>query len=192
MANVLINQGTQTSIAADTVGTINYQIIKLDVGTAGDSALLGTANPLPSTFQTQLAGENLTHDVIGVIQKPVVDSTYSPSLYTNFGAVAGTVVKASAGILTSVYVSNISSALVYFQVFNSTTTPANGGTPRMSFPVEGTSAAAAVGKLILDNAFFAPIDYMGTGVAWALSSTNGTLGTASITPSNHNVIMRYA
>lgn len=38
MTNVSINEGTQTTIATDTVGTVNYQVIKLDVGSSGASS----------------------------------------------------------------------------------------------------------------------------------------------------------
>lgn len=37
--SVSINQGTQSAIATDTIGTVNYQIIKLDRGAAGLSNL---------------------------------------------------------------------------------------------------------------------------------------------------------
>ena len=36
---ILINQGTETGVAVDTVGTVNYQIVKLDLGGAGTSCL---------------------------------------------------------------------------------------------------------------------------------------------------------
>ena len=34
---ILINQGTQSGVAVDTVGTVNYQIVKLDTGASGVS-----------------------------------------------------------------------------------------------------------------------------------------------------------
>ena len=40
---VRINEGTQTAIATDLAGTLNYQVIKLDIGAAGaSSAFTGT------------------------------------------------------------------------------------------------------------------------------------------------------
>lgn len=43
---VTINEGTQTGIKTDLVGTLNYQVIKLDMGTAG------VANPFSGTIPT--------------------------------------------------------------------------------------------------------------------------------------------
>ena len=52
----MINQGTQTSIASDAVGAVEYQKIKLDVGAAGASSLFtGTLGAV-----TNLAGGTIT------------------------------------------------------------------------------------------------------------------------------------
>lgn len=56
MANVNINQGTQTTIATDLVGTVNYQVIKLDVGTAGASSLFAGTLSRVSTIGTLEVG----------------------------------------------------------------------------------------------------------------------------------------
>lgn len=62
MANgqVVINSGTQTNIASDLVGTVYYQTIKLDFGTAGVS------NPFTGTIPqiSNLAGGTITSDTI--------------------------------------------------------------------------------------------------------------------------------
>ena len=43
MAVVTINEGTQSPIAVDLVGTTNYQTVKLDIGASGaSSAFTGT------------------------------------------------------------------------------------------------------------------------------------------------------
>ncbi len=47
--NVLINPGTTTAVATDAIGTVQYQIVKLDVGADGVSAPLSSSNPLPTT-----------------------------------------------------------------------------------------------------------------------------------------------
>ena len=54
--NVLINQGTSTSIATDDVGGVHYQTVKLDVGVSGvSSPFTGTIGAV-----TNLAGGTVT------------------------------------------------------------------------------------------------------------------------------------
>lgn len=187
---VQINQGTQTGVATDLVGTVHYQIIKLDVGTAGGTALLGTANPLPSNLNTLIAGEDLSNVILGVMLKPVNSITYAPTEYTNFGTVTAAVVKNGAGNIYSAYVTNGTNAIRYFQIFNGTSTPALGGTAAASYRM-GSVPAGGVYELNLTSSHFAPSRFMGTGIAWAISSTDGTLGTASVTAADHSVHIKY-
>lgn len=42
--------GSPEQVATDVVGGAHYQVVKIDVGAAGASALAGTSNPLPVTF----------------------------------------------------------------------------------------------------------------------------------------------
>jgi hypothetical protein len=49
---VNINEGTQTNIATDPVGTVNYQKIKLDIGAAGVSSLFTGTIPAVSNLAT--------------------------------------------------------------------------------------------------------------------------------------------
>lgn len=144
------------------------------------------------TQATLEAGEDLTNNVLGVLQKPVSSSVYTPTEFTSFGAAAGTgvAVKASAGNIYSVYVTSAASAIRYFQVFNSATALAVGGTPIASYPL-GSVPAGGIYELKLDTTHFAPSRYMSTGIAVAISSTNGTLGTASVTASEHNILIKY-
>lgn len=53
---VVINEGTQSAVATDQVGTLNYQVIKVDMGTAGVS------NPFSGTIPqiTNIAGGTVT------------------------------------------------------------------------------------------------------------------------------------
>lgn len=49
MANIIINQGTQTTVKTDTVGGIEYPVFKLDRGAAGASSLFtGTLDAVTS------------------------------------------------------------------------------------------------------------------------------------------------
>lgn len=47
---VAVSQGVGTGIAFDTVGGANFQVVKIDVGATGVAALLGSANPLPTSL----------------------------------------------------------------------------------------------------------------------------------------------
>lgn len=64
MAGVTVNEGTQTNIAADTIGTVNYQIIKLNVGAAGADSLftntLGTLQNLNKGTVTRVEGGTIS------------------------------------------------------------------------------------------------------------------------------------
>jgi len=158
---------------------------------AGGSAI-GTANPLPVTLQTLIAGEDLTNNVMGQLQKPVASSTYAPSEHTNFGQAAGTgvLIKASTGNVYSVYVTSGTSALRYFQLFNQGSVPVVGQTPVASYPL-GSVPAGGLYELKLDSSHFAPSRYFSTGIAAAISSTPGTLGTASITIADYSWHIKY-
>jgi len=134
--------------------------------------------------------EDNVNGVAAILQKPISNSSYAPSDYTNFGAVPGTNVKGSAGNVYSVHVTSTSSTISYFQLFNASSAVPNGATPVASY-VMGSVTSGGVAELKLDTTHFAPSKYFSTGISWAISSTNGTLGTASITASNHNVHIKY-
>lgn len=117
MANVLINQGTQTAVAVDTVGTVNYQAIKLDMGTAGVS------NPFSGTIPTvtNLAGGSIvvtngtiSHGTIdsGTIKLDGRTSRNILSYGTTFGGTAagyGTLIGSAAiGAGTSAWICDLS------------------------------------------------------------------------------------
>lgn len=170
-------------------GVYNSSAPTLDSGDRGDTQLDVNAN-VKVTNATLLAGEDLTNNVMGVVQKPLAVSAYAPSEYTNFGAGTGAAVKTSAGAVYSVYVTSGTAAVRYFQLFNGTSTPAVGGTPVASYPM-GSVPAGGLSVLQLDTTHFAPYRYFSTGIAWAMSSTQGTLGTASVTAADLSVHIKY-
>lgn len=182
--------GTQYS-EGTTVGTATGNVL-LYRDVSGTLVAVGTAYPLPTSLQTLIAGEDTTNNVLGNLQKPVTSSTYAPSEFSSFGAssVAGTVVKGTAGNVYSAHVTNAGTALRYFQLFNGTSAPANGGTPVASYPLPAGVANTPT-TLLLDTTHFAPSRYFSSGIALAISSTNGTLGTANVTASEHNIHLKY-
>lgn len=132
------------------------------------------------------AGEDLTNNVEGVTQKYVIASTYAYSWDVAFGTAATHNSKGTAALLESVHVTNVSNAILYFQIYNST--GSTSGTPAFSWPVPaGTATSPSV--LILDQTYFGNGAYLGTGLTWACSTTqaNYTGGTAA----NYNVNLGY-
>ncbi len=99
MAAILINQGTQTPIANDTVGTVNYQIVKLDVGDAGlSSPFTGTLAAVSS-----LGGGTITKLEGGTVQTNILTGTINsiPNLP------GGTLGRIEGGTITSLTGGNI-------------------------------------------------------------------------------------
>lgn len=186
----VVTGGSIVSVRTTVVGggTISAGTVSLIYG----GTVVGTAQPLPVTLQTQLAGEDLTNDVQGNLQKPVASSTYSPSDHTNFGAAAGTgvLIKASAGNVYAADVTSATAAVRYFQLFNQGTVPVVGQTPVASYPL-GSVPVGGISRLQLDSTHFAPSKYFSTGIAAAISSTSGTLGTASITAADYSWHIKY-
>ena len=69
MANILVTQGTQSALPVDTIGTVNYPIVKLDVGALGaTSAFTGTLGAV-----TNLAGGTITALAKGTVSAGTVD-----------------------------------------------------------------------------------------------------------------------
>lgn len=191
MANVLITQGTQSPVATDLVGTVNYQVVKLDMGTAGTTNLFGgTANALPVDLNSGIAGEDLTNNVLGVLTKPVTSASYAPQEYISAGAATGGTIKTSAGNVFSLDVTSGTTAIRYFQLFNQATVPVLGQTAVQCYAL-GSVPAGGISRLTLDSQYFFPSYYFSTGIAWAISSTNGTLGTASVTAADYNVHVKW-
>lgn len=203
MAKFTNNNGT-VSVNTTQVGGASGYAEGTTVGTVTGNALVfrnsgGTmttvqagGSGLPVTQDTLVAGEDLTKNVQGVIQKPVNSSTYSPLEHTNFGQAAGTGVLI-AGTAVNVYAFDVTSAttaLRYFQLFNQGTVAVVGQTPVASYEL-GSVPAGSTYRLQVNSADLAPSKYFSTGLAAAISSTKGTLGTASITIADYSWVIKY-
>lgn len=124
MTGVNITQGTQSNIQTDTVGTTNYQVIKLDVGAAGASSLFtGTLKEVSNLVKgtvTKLEGGTVgvlaagTVSTLGLVHADAwatVVSTGTTTLGTIKAAVSGssiyvTDIIISAGSATTVVVAS--------------------------------------------------------------------------------------
>ena len=112
-----------------------------------------------------ISGEDQTNNLMQVISKPVAVSTYTPDIDVSAAAEASSVTKASAGVLYSVTFSNGNAATRYFQVFDSTTVPADATVPKITF-------ACAAGQTI--SLEWPKGRFFSTGIAWCTSSTQNT------------------
>ena len=137
MAGINITQGTQSNIATDAIGTVNYQIVKLDRGAAGASSLFtGTLDALTigsvrMTVGTLTGGtlQNLVSGTVNALASGTVSAgtvqTYGlrhadafATIVSNSGTVLGTVkagVAGSAHYITDMLISSqgASNAVLY-------------------------------------------------------------------------------
>lgn len=136
--------------------------------------------------QYQAGSEDNTNLVSATVERLLSGvSTYSPTLFTNYGANLTLNVKAAAGNVYSIHAQNINAALRYVQIHNTATTPAGGAVPLVSFPIPVT------GLINIDHDMLpAGGLYCSTGIAFAISTTLATY-TASATANEHNVFITY-
>ncbi len=151
---------------------------------------LDVSGNLRVTSATLGAGEDLTNNILAVTQKPLAVSTYSPSLYSELTQVTTANIKASAGNVFSIYITNANAAVRYFQLHNKATAPAGTNVPIYSFPVPAGTANNP-GVLILDDSFFtkAGVNFA-TGIGWAISTTYATF-TDSATNTEHITFIHW-
>jgi hypothetical protein len=104
-----------------------------------------------------------------------------------FGTDVDLSVKASAGHLCSVVVTNINAAIRYLQVHNKATAPTLGDVPIMSIPISAGSATVAE-RLVIGEEFFGKGGMpLASGIAVGVSTTNATFTAATITDHNYSV-----
>lgn len=185
--------GTIAAAAADSGnpvkigGKYNTSPPTLTNGQRGDAQLDVNAN-LMATLATLVAGEDITNAVLGTLMKPVASSTYSPSSFQDFGTATTFSVKASAGNVYALAVSNANAAVRYMQLHNKASAPAGGDTAAASYLIPaGTAAAPAIREI--PSVFFSPSYYLSTGIGLAISTTATTYTAA--TNGDHTVAVRY-
>jgi hypothetical protein len=146
---------------------------------------------LQVNIATAIKGEDQTNDLIGVMIKPGVVSTYSFSNYTDLASlVTKATPKAFPGNVMSFDVTNDNAAVRYFQLHNKATAPAGTNVPVKSWKIPAGTANNP-GRLTLDTKYFGANGYyLSTGVSWAISTTHATF-TDSATASEHNVDFNY-
>lgn len=122
----------------------------------------------------------------------VITSANVPLNYNSLPSASLGTIKTTNGYLTSLICTNACGTTRYLQFFDGTV--GNGGTPVISLPLPG-GAALVPTVLVLDNTYFSvggvPGQYFGTQISFAISSTDGTLGTAAVTSTQHAINFRY-
>lgn len=127
------------------------------------------------------AAEDNTNAVIAQAIKPVASATYSPSGFVAPLTDVDISVKASAGNIKSLSVSNINAAVRYLQVHNKATAPAGGDTAIFSFVIPAGTATAPGVREIGTEFFGEGGYYLSTGIAIGISTVAATFTAATTT-----------
>lgn len=177
-ANAFAGAGGSSTVQ----GQYNASPITLVDGATGTLQL--TINGyLANAEQYAAKAEDNINNVFWITPRPGVTSWTTDK---SVGAVTKRNVKASAGYVGGIYVSNRNAALRYFQIHAKATAPTGGDVALYSFEIPIN------GALVLDATHFGlGGDPVATGVSWAISTTNTTF-TDSATASEHNVYFRWA
>lgn len=147
-------------------------------------------NNLKATLGTLIEGEDQTNKVMATVPKPVAKPDYAPSVYNALTLVTKANVKATAGNVFSVHVTNDNAAVRYFQLHNKATAPAAAEVPVEVFKIPAGTANNP-GVLSLDESHFARGgSHFTTGIGFAVSTTLATF-TDSATASEHIVNIKY-
>lgn len=139
--------------------------------TVGDRTnLAGSTQGEAYTYGTRLQwDEDETNELGRTTIKPISANTYNLSWDTSTALEASSVVKASAGNAYVAHVFNNNAATRYFQVYNSTTVPADTAVPIFSIPV----ATGGYIRVVFGLESGAPYHFS-TGISWANSTTYAT------------------
>jgi hypothetical protein len=149
MAGVNINQGTQTNLATDVIGTVNYGIIKLDRGAAGVSSLFtGTIDAVTALAKGTISAGTINNGTIntGTVNTGTVDviSQLPPNSFATVINVGtsdfGTIKPAVAGSI--IYVTDLT---INMAVVAGSVAVYNGST---GAPIAGTWAFNANGGIV--------------------------------------------
>ena len=124
--------------------------------------------------------EDNTNLVAAIIERPLANITYTPTLFTNFGTLTTASVKGSAGNVRAVRCTNASGSVRFLQLHNKATAPAAADVPIYSFPM-----AAGVTDFQIGHDFFVNAGgHFTLGIGWCISTTLATF-TDAATASEH-------
>ena len=168
MANIFINQGTQTAIANDTVGSLYYQTIKLDMGATG------TTNAFTGTIPEIT---NLTTGTITKVQGGTIQTNLLTGTLTSLagGSVAVTAATINTGTINAGTINRIG-AVGTIEVGTITTLPnIPGGSIQVTNGTINTGTIN-VATVVLNSATISVLPNLPQG------SIQVTAGTISVLP----------
>lgn len=145
--------------------------------------VLGAGGLFASGTGSSFSNPPQTDDTPGLMQQRTtrylydLDSSGGPiSPFANLGANVTLNVKASAGVVFSVYCHNLNAADRYIQIHDTAATPSGGAAPKLTFYVPA-GAAIVIGSDFFTNSGIS----FSSGIAFAFSTTEATYtaGTAA-------------
>jgi hypothetical protein len=152
---------------------------RVAIATNANSVVLGTGDnvigAITNTAFTANAGINLNTSALALTANQIPAFSLST---INLGAANAATVKASAGAVYSLKVTNKNASVRYFQIINKATTPTNSD----SALIVDAIALPSNATVIIDSSYFGATGLVcATGISWAFSSTDTTttLATAS-------------
>jgi|SRR5882672_9647932 len=163
----------------------------LAIGTASgasDTVVLGAGTALVGKVGIDQTTPGTT-DHVSATPMPATGAVYATSTYENDGAATAAFIKASAGNVYSLRVTNANAAVRYIQLHNKATIPLATEVPTLKFLIPGGTAAQP-GSVEIDSAYFGPSKNFPTGIGYAISTTIGTF-TDSATANEHTVQVNY-
>lgn len=143
---------------------------------------------LMTTLATASAGENLSQDVVGVAQKPVISSVYTGTVFTNFGAASNASITTVPSMIRSISCHNENAAVRYIQIFNLAAAPTEDtSVPIFSFTVPAGTAAAPGIRTIGSEFFGENGYYLSAGLSWGISVDKDNWDSTGVTVTEHIV-----
>jgi hypothetical protein len=160
-----IAAGTSTIYAVPLPPGVSY--LAASAWVSGSVSAFGTSSASNSSALVTQPGFGWSQDVSYVGSSPV----------------NANVSKASAATLCGFWAGNYTGSIRYLMLFNSASTPTNGATPVLRYPI-GIGVSTSPTFFSLGASFFGTGGLAGkftTGLSWAISTTDGTLTLASAT-----------
>jgi hypothetical protein len=154
-------------------------------GAAAGAVPTNGSGVVPVAEQFAPVAEDNTNGVYAEVIKPLATSTYAPTLATGLGVATKANVKASAGNVLSVRVSNANAAARFLLLHNKATAPVATDVPLYAFYLPPASTIEiGAGFFVGSGGFFS------TGIGWAISTTAATF-TDSATAADHVLAVHY-